>query len=63
MGVVWFGRVLSAALGVVGYVRFLPVRPGGGRIPSCAFGPFNCVLAVVGFVRVLSANSRALWGS
>ena len=37
------------------------MRTGGSRVRSGAFGPFPCVLGVVGFVRVLSVDSRAPW--
>ena len=40
-------------------VRNIPVRPCGCRVCSCALGPLQCALGVVGFV---SMHSPAPWG-
>ena len=34
------------------FVRYIPVRPGGRRVHSGAFGPFLCALGVAGCVRL-----------
>ena len=44
---------------MVGYVRFIPERPGGCLVHSGAFDTFPCALGVVGCVRSIPV----LWGS
>ena len=42
-----------------GYVRSIPVHPGGGRVRSCAFGLIANAMVVVGFVCERPAHFRA----
>ena len=60
VGIVGFVRVPFAC--AVGWVRSIPVRLGGRRVCSCAFGRFPCALRVVGYIRGLRPIPAHPWG-
>ena len=53
----------ARALGFVGIVGFIQVRPGDRRIHSWVLGTFGSALGVVGFNEGRLVQSGALWGS